>query len=322
MTIMVTGGAGFIGHHLIKKLLETDDVICVDNLITSDISVVDELREFSDTTGHTFDFLYADISKGFKYHHKFDKCYHLACPASPVAYRRHPYDVLKTSTIGTVNVLELCRSNNAKILFTSTSEIYGDPLESPQRETYWGNVNPIGERSCYDEGKRCAESMIINSGVNYSIARLFNTYGPGMIKADGRVISEFVNRAIRDEPILVHGTGNQTRSLCYIDDTVDAIIRLMNSSEHGPINIGNSDQYITISNLAEMVRELANSSSAIIHTAADSDDPRDRKPDITLAKNILKWEPSTSLKEGILRTIEYYKSLKYEQHSHICDSRS
>jgi len=306
MTTLVTGGAGFIGHHLIKEIIKNDDVICVDNLSTSSNRTIKELQNLSPR--HMFTFIPLDICDQIV-NFKFNRCYHLACPASPVHYRQHSYEVLKTCTIGMFNVIESCRRSNAKMLFTSSSDVYGDPEIIPQSEVYWGNVNPIGERACYDEGKRVGEAIMVNSNINYSIARIFNTYGPGMNSNDSRVVSEFIISALLDKPIKVHGTGDQHRCFCYIDDTVSALIKLMKSDEKGPINIGNNRTFITINKLAELIKDLTNSKSEIIHTAPDKDDPKDRLPRIDLAKDKLNWEPTIDLESGLKETIKYYEKI-------------
>lgn len=306
MLTVVTGGAGFIGTHLCKELLKTSDVVVVDNLISSSGKSVDLLKQYAKENKHEFNFIYDDICD-VHLDFKFDKMYNLACIASPIKYKEHAIDTLKTCTEGVLNMIYECRKNNAVFIHTSTSEVYGDPLVCPQKETYKGNVNPIGARACYDEGKRCAEAIIINSKVKYAIARLFNTYGPGMQKNDGRVISEFVVRALNNDDLIVHNTGEQKRSFCYIADTVKGLLSL-NENVPTPINIGNPNEYMSIHQLAEKVINVTNSNSEISYIRGDSDDPRDRRPDISKAKQFLNWEPTVDLDTGLKSTISWFRS--------------
>lgn len=306
MLTVVTGGAGFIGTHLCKELLKTSDVVVIDNLISSSGKSVDLLKQYAKENNHDFNFIYEDICD-VHLDFKFDKMYNLACIASPIKYKEHAIDTLRTCTEGVLNMIYECRKNDAVFIHTSTSEVYGDPLVCPQKETYKGNVNPIGARACYDEGKRCAEAIIINSKVKYAIARLFNTYGPGMQKNDGRVISEFVVRALNNEDLIVHNTGEQKRSFCYIADTVKGLLSL-NENVPTPINIGNPNEYMSIHQLAEKVIKVTNSSSEISYIRGDSDDPRDRKPDISKAKQFLNWEPTVDLDTGLKSTISWFRS--------------
>lgn len=306
MLTVVTGGAGFIGTHLCKELLKTSDVVVIDNLISSSGKSVDLLKQYAKENNHDFNFIYEDICD-VHLDFKFDKMYNLACIASPIKYKEHAIDTLRTCTEGVLNMIYECRKNDAVFIHTSTSEVYGDPLVCPQKETYKGNVNPIGARACYDEGKRCAEAIIINSKVKYAIARLFNTYGPGMQKNDGRVISEFVVRALNNDDLIVHNTGEQKRSFCYIADTVKGLLSL-NENVPTPINIGNPNEYMSIHQLAEKVIKVTNSSSEISYIRGDSDDPRDRKPDISKAKRFLNWEPTVDLDTGLKSTISWFRS--------------
>lgn len=309
--ILVTGGAGFIGSHLCERLLkEGNEVICLDNLFTS---TKDNIALLMDNK--YFEFIRHDIIHPI--HLEIDEIYNLACPASPIHYQYNPIKTIKTSVMGAINMLGLAKRVKAKILQASTSEVYGDPLVHPQYEAYWGNVNPIGPRSCYDEGKRCAESLFINyyfqNKVRIKIARIFNTYGPRMHPNDGRVVSNFIIQAIQNNPITIYGDGSQTRSFCYVDDMLDGLIKLMNTSDEiiGPINLGNPSEFKIIE-LAELIIDLTNSKSEIIHLPLPEDDPIRRQPDITKAKSILEWQPKISLKEGLVKTIEYFERLMIE----------
>lgn len=314
MNILITGGSGFIGSNLCKKLLleknlENNKIICVDNNYSGSKKNIEELLD-----NPNFTFIYHNIIEPLELDEniKLDQIYHFACPASPVAYQADPIFTLKTNVLGIINVLELAKKHNATILLSSTSEVYGDPKESPQTEEYWGNVNPIGIRSCYDEGKRISETFMMEYKNNYNvdirIIRIFNTYGPNMDKNDGRVVSNFINQCIMNESITIYGDGLQTRSLCYIDDLLEGLIKLMNSNyDKGPVNIGNP-QEITIKELANIIKKITNSHSDIIYKPLPQDDPMKRKPDISKAKNILKWEPSTELQEGIIKTWNYFKN--------------
>ena len=305
LKVLVTGGAGFIGSHLIKVLLESDYfVYCIDNLSTGNLGNIKNYMN-----NDKFEFINHDITNPMS-HYDVDIIYNLACPASPIHYQMDPIKTMKTSVIGTYNIIELALLVNAKLIFTSTSEIYGDPLEHPQKETYWGNVNPIGIRSCYDEGKRCSETILSDyskfQNLKVSIARIFNTYGPNMNSNDGRVVSNFIVSALGDNDIIVNGNGMQTRSFCYVDDTVSALIKIINSDNFGPFNIGNPNE-MTIKNLAEFIIDLTNSKSNILFGDLPDDDPVKRKPDISKAKKILGWEPTIDLMNGLSKTINYFK---------------
>jgi len=306
-TILVTGGTGFLGSHLCEKLLEMGNyVICVDNNFTGDMKNIEHLR-----LNKNFEFIRHDVTKDLFI--EVDEIYHLACPASPKDYQHNSIKTIKTNILGTLNMLGLAKRTKAKILLTSTSEIYGDPKISPQIEEYWGNVNPIGIRSCYDEGKRLAETLMMeyhrNCGVDTRIVRIFNTYGPRLNKNDGRVISNFIVQALDDKPITIYGDGSQTRSFCYVDDQINGLIKLMNSDYNLPVNIGNP-QEITIKEIAEMIKKLTNSKSEIIHKDLPQDDPTRRNPDITKARTILGWEPKINLEEGLIKTIKYFEKIK------------
>lgn len=304
--ILVTGGAGFIGSHLCKSLLELGhNVICLDNLLTGSINNISDLTE-----NVNFEFVNHDITEPY-YRDNIDEIYNLACPASPVHYQFNPIKTVKTCTIGVINMLGLAKKNNAKILQASTSEVYGDPNLHPQDERYNGNVNPIGLRSCYDEGKRCSETLFMDyyreHNLKIKIIRIFNTFGPNMANNDGRVISNFIMQAIRNDEITIYGDGSQTRSFQYIDDLIDAMLKMMNTNNIiGPINIGNP-QEISMNKLASTILRLTNSKSQIIFKDLPEDDPKRRNPDITLAKNILSWTPKFELDKGLLKTINYFK---------------
>ena len=310
--ILVTGGAGFIGSHLIDKLMEnpTNDVICVDNLFSGQKSNI--LHHIGKPN---FEFIRHDITEPL--HVEVDQIYHLACPASPVFYQANGIKTIKTSVLGTLNTLGLAKRLNARWLTSSTSEVYGDPDIHPQVETYWGNVNPIGIRSCYDEGKRIAETLAFEyhrkHNTQIRVARIFNTYGPRMLENDGRVVSNFIVQALNGQDLTVYGKGDQTRSFCYIDDMVKGLISLMNQDNTiGPVNIGNPGEY-TIVELAEKTIEkvkliTGNQSLKLINNPMPSDDPKKRKPDITLAKKYLGWEPTIGLDDGLTKTIEYFAS--------------
>ncbi len=306
--ILVTGGAGFIGSLLCERLLDTGaEVLCVDNFFTGSRSNVAHLL-----TNPRFELMRHDVT--FPLFVEIDEIYNLACPASPVHYQYDPVQTTKTSVHGAINVLGLAKRTGAKILQASTSEVYGDPNVHPQPEEYWGNVNPIGIRSCYDEGKRCAETLFFDyhrqAGVRIKVARIFNTYGPRMHPNDGRVVSNFIMQALRDQDITIYGDGSQTRSFCYVDDLVDGLMRLMNSPDEvtGPINIGNPGEF-TIKQLAEAVIELTDTTSKLIYQDLPQDDPQQRKPDITKAQKILGWEPTIELKEGLSRAIPYFAEI-------------
>lgn len=306
--VLVTGGAGFLGSHLVERLLERgDEVLCVDNFYTGTRRNVEHL------IGHPrFELMRHDVC--FPLYVEVDEIYNLACPASPVHYQHDPVQTTKTSVHGAINMLGLAKRLGAKILQASTSEIYGDPNVHPQVEEYWGNVNPIGIRSCYDEGKRCAETLFFDYRRQHNLAtkvvRIFNTYGPRMHPNDGRVVSNFIVQALKGEPITIFGEGTQTRSFCYRDDLVEAMIRMMatDDSVAGPINIGNPNEF-TIRSLADMVLELTGSHSELVFKPMPSDDPTQRQPDIQKAKEILDWEPSIELREGLITTIKYFDEI-------------
>lgn len=304
--ILITGGAGFIGSHLSERLLkEGNDVLCLDNFFTGS---KDNIRHLIGDSH--FELVRHDIIH--EYLAEVDQIYNLACPASPVHYQYDPIKTIKTSVVGTINMLGLAKRCNARILQASTSEIYGNPKIHPQVEEYWGNVNPIGIRSCYDEGKRCAETLMMDyhrqNAVDIRIARIFNTYGPKMALNDGRVVSNFIVQALQNKPITVYGTGSQTRAFCYVDDLVDGLIRLMNSDYDLPVNLGNPGEK-SILDFAKIIIELTNSKSEIIFKELPKDDPEQREPNITLAKEKLGWEPKISVKEGLLKTIEYFRNV-------------
>lgn len=304
--ILITGGAGFIGSHLAERLLnEGNDIICLDNFFTG---AKDNIRHL--IGNNRFELVRHDIIK--EYFAEVDQIYNLACPASPIHYQYNPIKTIKTSVMGIINMLGLAKRCKATILQASTSEIYGDPKIHPQVEEYWGNVNPIGIRSCYDEGKRCAETLMADyhrqNNVDIRIARIFNTYGPRMSVYDGRVVSNFIVQALKNEPITVYGSGNQTRAFCYVDDLVEGLIKLMNSNYTSPINLGNPNE-ITINDFAKIVIELTGSKSEIIYKDLPQDDPVQREPDITKAKEKLNWQPAVSLEKGLTETINYFKSI-------------
>lgn len=302
--ILITGGAGFIGSHLCEKLLaEGNDVICLDNFFTGS---KDNIRHL--IGNNRFELVRHDVI--IEYLAEVDQIYNLACPASPVHYQYNPIKTTKTSVMGIINMLGLAKRCKARILQASTSEVYGDPHIHPQVESYWGNVNPIGIRSCYDEGKRCAETLMMDyyrqNNVDIRIARIFNTYGPRMAVNDGRVVSNFIVQALKNEPITVYGSGSQTRAFCYVDDMTDALIKLMNGEIIGPVNLGNPCE-MTILEIAKLIIKLCKSSSEIIFKELPLDDPVQREPDITLAKEKLGWQPVTPLEDGLIKTIEYFK---------------
>lgn len=307
MRILITGGAGFLGSHLSKRLLkEGHEVICMDNFFTGRKRNILDLVENSN-----FEMMRHDVTDPFKV--ECDQIYNLACPASPVHYQYNAIKTIKTSVMGAINCLGLAKRVNARVFQASTSEVYGDPSVHPQPEAYWGNVNPIGIRSCYDEGKRCAETLFMDyrrqNGVDVRIARIFNTYGPNMYPDDGRVVSNFIVQALQGHDITVYGEGEQTRSFCYCDDLIEGFIRMMNQDETiGPMNIGNPREF-TILELAEKVINLTGSQSKIIYEALPSDDPKQRQPDITQARQVLDWEPKYSLDEGLKPTIAYFDKL-------------
>ena len=304
--VMVTGGAGFLGSHLCDRLLDAGhEVLCVDNLFTGTKQNIEHLR------GHpNFEFMRHDVT--FPLFVEVDEIYNLACPASPIHYQHDPVQTTKTSVHGAINMLGLAKRLGCKILQASTSEVYGDPSVHPQTEEYWGNVNPIGPRSCYDEGKRCAETLFFDyfrqHRLQIKVARIFNTYGPRMHPADGRVVSNFIMQALREEPITIYGDGSQTRSFCYVDDLIDGLMALMASPDDvtGPINLGNPTEFSMVE-LAREVIAITGSNSALTRAELPADDPRQRKPDISKARTLLGWEPRTSLDDGLRRTIAYFR---------------
>ncbi len=304
--ILISGGAGFLGSHLADRLLkEGHEVLCVDNLFTGTKRNIDHLH-----AEPRFEFMRHDVT--LPLYVEVDEIYNLACPASPVHYQHDPVQTTKTSVVGAINMLGLAKRLRCKIFQASTSEVYGDPDVHPQPESYWGNVNPIGLRSCYDEGKRCAETLFFDyrrqHDLEIKVVRIFNTYGPRRHPADGRVVSNFIMQALRGDPITIYGDGSQTRSFCYVDDLIDGFCRLMDSDRNvtGPINIGNPKEF-TIRELAEETVALTGSSSEIISKPLPQDDPKQRQPDITQARETLGWEPKVQLREGLARTIEYFR---------------
>jgi UDP-glucuronate decarboxylase len=304
--VLVTGGAGFLGSHLVDRLLARgDEVLCVDNLFTGSKANLDHLH------GHArFEFLRHDICHPL--HVEVDEIYNLACPASPIHYQHDPVQTTKTSVHGSINMLGLAKRLGCRIFQASTSEVYGDPAVHPQPEHYWGNVNPVGIRSCYDEGKRCAETLFFDyhrqHGLEIKVARIFNTYGPRMHAADGRVVSNLVTQALAGEPITIYGEGRQSRSFCFVDDMIDAFLLFMDSPAEavGPLNLGNPSE-ISIADLAALIVEMTGSSSPIEHRPLPEDDPFRRMPDISLARSLLGWSPSVPLREGLERTIGYFR---------------
>jgi UDP-glucuronate decarboxylase len=306
--ILVTGGAGFLGSHLIDRLLDQGhEVICADNLFSSTKRNIDHLH-----LNPRFEFLRHDVC--FPLYVEVDEIYNLACPASPIHYQHDPIQTLKTSVHGAINMLGLAKRLKCKILQASTSEVYGDPVTHPQTEEYWGNVNPIGPRACYDEGKRAAETLFFDyhrqAGVPIKVMRIFNTYGPRMHRQDGRVVSNFIVQALLGQPITIYGDGSQTRSFCYVDDLIDGMITLMASPDEviGPINIGNTREF-TILELAKMVIEITGSRSEIVRKPLPGDDPKQRQPDITKAREKLGWEPKVPAREGLTSTVAYFRKL-------------
>ena len=306
MRILITGGAGFLGSHLADRLLEDGhEIICMDNLFTGSKRNIVHLMQ-----NPSFEFFRHDVTDPFKL--EVDQIYNLACPASPVHYQYNAIKTIKTSVMGAINCLGLAKRVNARVLQASTSEVYGDPEVHPQPESYWGSVNPIGIRSCYDEGKRCAETLFFDyhrqNGVDIRIVRIFNTYGPRMSPQDGRVVSNFIVQALRGEDITIFGDGSQTRSFCYYSDLIDGFVRLMEQDKLvGPVNIGNPGEF-TMLELAEKVIHLTGTQSRIVYEALPEDDPKQRQPDIELAKTELGWEPRVSLDEGLVETIDYFRS--------------
>ncbi|MBC2605978.1 UDP-glucuronic acid decarboxylase family protein [Pelagicoccus albus] len=305
MRVLVTGGAGFLGSHLCERLLsEGHEVVCLDNLFTGRKKNIVHLLD-----NPYFEFVRHDVIDPFKF--EVDQIYNLACPASPPHYQYNAIKTIKTSVMGAINCLGLAKRLNARVFQASTSEVYGDPDQHPQTEAYWGNVNPIGIRSCYDEGKRCAETLFFDyhrqNGVDIRIVRIFNTYGPRMLANDGRVVSNFIVQALKGEDLTVYGDGSQTRSFCYYSDLIEGFVRLMNQDKiTGPVNIGNPGEF-TMLELAEAVLELVGSKSKLVHLELPSDDPKQRQPDISVAKKELDWAPKVDLKEGLAATIEYFR---------------
>jgi len=306
--ILITGGAGFLGSHLSRRLLEEgNDIICVDNFFTG---CKDNILDLFDDPH--FELMRHDVT--FPLYVEVDEIYNLACPASPIHYQHDPVQTTKTSVHGAINMLGLAKRVGAKIFQASTSEVYGDPTVHPQVEGYWGNVNPIGQRSCYDEGKRCAETLFFDynrqHNLRIKVARIFNTYGPNMHPNDGRVVSNFIMQALQNKPITIYGDGSQTRSFCYVDDLIEAFIRLMNTPDEfiGPVNTGNPGEF-TILELAKKIIEMTGSNSEIVFHNLPSDDPTQRQPDITLAKEVMGWEPEIKLEQGLKKTIPYFQSL-------------
>jgi UDP-glucuronate decarboxylase len=307
--VMVTGGAGFIGSHLCRRLLASGaEVLAVDNFYSASRSNVTDLLE-----NPRFELMRHDVT--FPLYVEVDQIYHLACPASPIFYQRDPVQTTKTSVVGSINMLGLAKRTKARILLTSTSEVYGDPTVHPQPESYWGHVNPIGTRSCYDEGKRCAETLFFDyrrqHDLSIKVARLFNTYGPHMRPDDGRVVSNFIVQALQGDPITIYGDGSQTRSFCYVDDMVEALVRLMNTPHEvvGPINLGNPTE-MTMLELASKVLEFVDGPSTIEYRPLPADDPTQRRPAIEQAQAVLDWRPTTGLDEGLARTIDYFRMAK------------
>ena len=306
--ILVTGGAGFLGSHLCDRLLADDcEVLCVDNYFSG------AKQNIQHMLGHpNFDLKRHDVT--FPLYVEVDQIYHLACPASPVHYQLDPVQTVKTNVHGTINILGLAKRTRARVLQASTSEVYGDPEEHPQSEGYWGRVNPIGPRACYDEGKRCAETLFFDyqrqHGLEIKVARIFNTFGPRMRADDGRVVSNFIVQALRDEPLTIYGDGRQTRSFCYVDDLIDGLLKLMSTPPDffGPVNLGNPGEF-TVGELAEKIIDLVGSKSKLSYHPLPDDDPVQRRPDITLAGTVLDWQPTVSLEDGLKKTISYFKEI-------------
>jgi UDP-glucuronate decarboxylase len=306
--VLVTGGAGFIGSHLCKRLLDSEyDVICLDNLFTGTKNNISIFLK-----NPNFEFVRHDVIEPYLV--EVDAIFNLACPASPIHYQLNPVKTIKTSVMGAINMLELARLTGATVLQASTSEVYGDPMIHPQEESYWGNVNTIGLRSCYDEGKRCAETLFMDyhrqSNVKIKIIRIFNTYGPKMQPNDGRVVSNFILQALSNKDITIYGDGSQTRSFMYVDDLIEGMMKMILSPVDflGPVNLGNPNE-LSIAQIAGLIIKLCNSKSKLVYLPLPSDDPRQRKPDITIAKNMLDWSPSIHLEEGLKKTIDYFKTL-------------
>ena len=313
MNIVITGGSGFVGSYLCEKLInDGHEIIVIDNLLTGSTENIKNLMD-----NENFSFVEHDVQDHIEIENKVDYVLHFASAASPKAYTEHPVNTLKAGSVGTINTLGLAKKHNAEYLLASTSEVYGDPLISPQTEEYWGNVNPNGERSMYDEAKRFAEAAVATYSRSYDlktkIVRIFNTYGPRMQLNDGRVVTNFITQALRNENITIYGDGSQTRSFCYRDDLVDGIIKMMNGPDDfiGPVNLGNPHEF-TILQLAELIIKLTDSKSKIIRKSLPKDDPVRRRPDITLAKQNLSWEPTVLLKEGLMKTIEWFRSINLD----------
>ena len=309
MNILLAGGGGFLGSHFCDFLIgKGHKVFCIDNFVTGKKDNIKHLLN-----NKNFKFKKIDISKKFSLKEKFDAVIDLASIASPVFYDKYKIETLLVGSYGTHNLLELAKKNKAKFLFTSTSEVYGDPLINPQKESYWGNVNPIGKRSMYDESKRFSEALVMNYhrvyGIDTKIVRIFNTYGPRMNANDGRVVPQFINQALNNKPVTVFGKGLQTRSLCYVSDLISGIYKLLMSKEHTPVNIGNPNE-MTVKEIAQTIIKLTDSKSEIIYKPLPEDDPKKRRPDISKAKKLLKWQPKVDLKQGLLETIEYFKGIK------------
>jgi UDP-glucuronate decarboxylase len=306
LRVLITGGAGFIGSHLCERLLaDGHDVVCLDNFFTGRRANIIQLLD-----NHHFELIRHDVIEPILL--ETDQIYNLACPASPIHYQYNPVKTVKTSVMGMINMLGLAKRVRARILQASTSEVYGDPLVHPQPEEYWGNVNPIGLRSCYDEGKRLAETLMMDyhrqNHVDTRIARIFNTYGPRMLEDDGRVVSNFIVQALRGEPLTLYGEGDQTRSFCYVDDLVEALIKLMNVADvHEPVNLGNPGEF-TIKQLAEQVVAICGSASGVKHLPLPQDDPKQRKPDISRAQKLLDWNPTIPLREGLEKTVADFRT--------------
>jgi len=307
--VLITGGAGFLGTHLCQKLLNKNyKVICVDNYFSSSSNNISKFK-----SNKNFTFINQDVCD-LNITEKIDFIYNLACPASPIHYQLDPVKTVKTNILGALNVLELAKKNNATIFQASTSEVYGDPEISPQNEDYWGNVNPIGIRSCYDEGKRVVETLFFDYhrqyNLNIKVCRIFNTYGPFMAKNDGRVVSNFIIQALKNKNLSIYGLGNQTRSFCFVDDLIEGIVRFMENTKSftGPLNLGNNYE-MSIKDIAQKIIILSNSKSLITYVEALSDDPKQRKPDLTQAKKVINWRPQTSIDEGLLSTIKYFKNI-------------
>jgi UDP-glucuronate decarboxylase len=308
MRILITGGSGFIGSHLSENLLnQGHEIVVADNFFTGFKKNIEHLRD-----SRNFEVIRHDVTVPLSV--EVDAIYHLACPASPVHYQRFPVQTIKTSVLGSINMLDLARRLEIPILLSSTSEVYGDPQVTPQTESYWGNVNPIGVRACYDEGKRAAETLFFDYhrqyGLKIKVARIFNTYGPRMSPDDGRVVSNFIVQALHGNNLTIYGDGTQTRSFCYIDDLVSGLVKLMNSPDEvtGPINLGNPTER-TVRELAETIIDLTNSKSRIVNLDLPSDDPKQRKPDISLAENMLGWDPSVDIHDGLSQTISYFRKI-------------